>query len=123
MIVVDFADSFGEALETLEEFMLTQDVNSALRRVENLQEEIVRFIDLVKKHPRIGRFAEMLAVGDIEAQLWLEQVLRWATAVGLPEFREYVLSSHVLLYAHSDSRVMLLSIRHQRELGYAPDTE
>ena len=55
MIIVEFADSFGEALEALEEFMLFQDGNSALRRVENLQQEIGRFIDLVKKHPRIGR--------------------------------------------------------------------
>lgn len=28
-----------------------------------------------------------------------------------------------VLYAHSDSRVLVLSVRHQRELGYAPDTE
>jgi plasmid stabilization system protein ParE len=123
MIIVEFADSFGEALEALEEFMLFQDGNSALRRVENLQQEIGRFIDLVKKHPRIGRFADLLAVSDARARLWLEEVLRLASAAGLNEFREYVLPSHVVLYAHSDSRVLVLSIRHQRELGYAPDAE
>jgi plasmid stabilization system protein ParE len=123
MIIVDFADSFGEALESLEDFMLMQDGDSALRRVENLQQEIGRSIDLVKKHPRIGRFADLLAVSDTQARLWLEQVLRLATAAGLTEFREYVLPSHVVLYAHSDSRVLILSIRHQRELGYAPESE
>jgi plasmid stabilization system protein ParE len=123
MITVEFADSFGEALEALEEFMLMQDGDSALRRVENLQQEIGRFIDLVKKHPRIGRFADLLAVSDARALLWLEQVLKLAAAAGLTEFREYVLPSHVVLHALSDSRVLVLSIRHQRELGYAPDTE
>jgi hypothetical protein len=32
-----------------------------------------------------------------------------------------VLRSHLILYAHSDTNVLLLSIRHQRELGYAPE--
>ncbi|SDI81492.1 hypothetical protein SAMN05216466_1365 [Paraburkholderia phenazinium] len=30
-------------------------------------------------------------------------------------------SAYVALYAHSDTHVLLLSIRHQRELGYAPE--
>jgi hypothetical protein len=29
--------------------------------------------------------------------------------------------NHLVLYAHSDARVLLLSLRHHRELGYAAE--
>jgi hypothetical protein len=32
--------------------------------------------------------------------------------------RELVLARHVVLYAHSKSEVVLLSLRHERQLGY-----
>jgi hypothetical protein len=48
MIIVDFSDRFGEALEALEKFMRMQDGNSALRRVENLQQESADSMTLSK---------------------------------------------------------------------------
>ena len=36
----------------------------------------------------------------------------------MPELRELVLARHVMLYAHSEREVVLLSIRHERQLGY-----
>jgi len=36
----------------------------------------------------------------------------------LPVLRELVLARHVLLYAHSEKEVVLLSLRHERQLGY-----
>lgn len=120
---VDFAESFGKRLRVLEEFMLAQDLDCAPARIEDLQEEVLRFVDLVKLHPKIGRPASMLAASTVEGQMRLERVLQMASDAGLPELREYVLRACLVLYAHSDSRVLMLSIRHQRELGYAPDTE
>jgi hypothetical protein len=38
-------------------------------------------------------------------------------ALGEPELRELVLARHVVLYAHSEQEVVLLSIRHERQLG------
>jgi hypothetical protein len=118
---VDFAESFGERLRVLEEFMLAQDPDSASARIEDLQQEVLRFIDLVKLHPKIGRPAGMLAANSAEGQWRLERVLQLASDTGMPELREYVLHAHLALYAHSDSRVLMLSIRHQRELGYVPE--
>ncbi|WP_415913580.1 type II toxin-antitoxin system RelE/ParE family toxin [Paraburkholderia sp. J63] len=120
---VDFAESFQERLRILEAFMLAQDPESALARIEDLHETILRFVELVKLHPKIGRPASMLAASSIEGQIRLEKVLRLAVDAGLPELREYVLPSHLVLYAQSDSRVLMLSVRHQRELGYAPDAD
>jgi plasmid stabilization system protein ParE len=118
---VDFAASFGERLHMLEAFMLAQDPDSATARVEDLHDSILRFVDLVKLHPRIGRPAGALAASSVEGQRRLARVLRLAADAGLPELREYVLHAHLVLYAHSDSRVLMLSVRHQRELGYTPD--
>jgi hypothetical protein len=120
---VDFAESFVGRMHGLEEFMLAQDADSAHGRIEDLQESVLRFVDLVKVHPKIGRPATVLAASSVEGQTRLERVLRLATDAGLSELREYVLRAHLVLYAHSDSRVLMLSIRHQRELGYAADIE
>jgi plasmid stabilization system protein ParE len=121
MMHVDFAETLEERLETIQEFMLQQDVSSAPDRVEQLWSEIYRFGDLVALHPKIGRPAGALSARSFEGKVRLERVLRLAAEAGLPELREYVLRSHLILYAHSDTHVLLLSIRHQRELGYVPE--
>jgi plasmid stabilization system protein ParE len=120
---VDFAKSFGERLRVLEAFMLEHDPDAALARIEGLHEEVLRFVDLVKLHPKIGRPADLLAASSIEGRMRLDQVLQLAIDAGVPELREYVMRAHLVLYAHSDSRILMLSVRHQRELGYAPDTK
>ncbi|WP_322011468.1 hypothetical protein [Paraburkholderia sp. J12] len=97
-----------------------QDPDSAPGRIEDLHDAILRFVDLVKLHPQIGRPATMFAARSAEGQQRLARVLQLAADAGLPELREYVLHSHLVLYAHSDSRVLMLSVRHQRELGYEP---
>jgi hypothetical protein len=42
-----------------------------------------------------------------------------ARALGLPELRELVLGRYMLLYAHSAMAVVLLALRHERQLGHA----
>jgi hypothetical protein len=41
-----------------------------------------------------------------------------AAALGMADLREFILARHILLYAHSEREVVLLSLRHERELGY-----
>jgi plasmid stabilization system protein ParE len=122
MTHVDFADTFEERLEAIQEFMLTQDVSSAPKRMDDLWEQIYRFHDLVVIHPQLGQPAGFLDARSAEGRVRLNKLLRRAIDAGVPDFREYVLRGYVVLYAHSDSRVLVLAIRHQRELGYAPDT-
>jgi hypothetical protein len=118
MVRVDFAKTFEERLETIQEFMLDQDMMTATARIEKLWSEILRFGDLVALHPKIGRPAGVLAAGSVEGQVQMARVFQLAGEAGLPELREYVLHPYLLLYAHSETHVLLLSIRHQRELGY-----
>jgi plasmid stabilization system protein ParE len=123
MIRVDFAETLEERLETIQEFMLSQGVSSAAERTEQVWSEIYRFGDLVALHPQIGRPAGLLAASSVEGQLRLDRVLRLASEANLPELREYVMRFHLILYAHSDTHVLLLSIRHHRELGYISEAE
>jgi hypothetical protein len=41
-----------------------------------------------------------------------------AAAQGVPELRELILRPYVLLYAHSASRVVLLALKHERQLEF-----
>ena len=118
MIVVEIADQFKEALDEVEEFMLMQDAASAPHRADKLESEIVGLIDLFERHPKIGRPADFLSLTSPAAELWTRQVRQQAASVGLTEFREYVLSPYVALYGCSHSHVVMLSIRHEREVGY-----
>lgn len=86
-------------------------------------EEVLRSVDLIKLHPKIGRPAGLLSASSVEGRTRLHNLLRLAIEAELPELREYITRSHLILYAHSDKRVLFLSIRHRRELGYVPETE
>lgn len=121
MMQVDFAETLANRLEAIQEFIVQQDVASAADRAEQLWSEIQRFGDLVALHPKIGRPAGVLSARSFEGKMRLEHVMRLAADAGLPELREYVLRSHLILYAHSDTLVLVLSIRHQRELRYVPE--
>lgn len=123
MMRVDFAQTLEDRLEAIQEFLLMQDASSAASRMEDLMNELYRFGDLVAVHPKIGRPAGVLAATSVEGENRLQRVLRLASEANLPELREYIVRSYLILYAHSDTRVLLLSIRHQRELGYAPERE
>ena len=48
-----------------------------------------------------------------------ERVLALAAEAGLPALREYVVERHVVLYAHSANEVVLLALKHERQLGYS----
>ena len=121
MIIVDVADSFGEALDAVEVFMFVQDEGSAARRSDQLEGEIIELIERLEQYPKIGRRADFYAVTSDASQAWLKKVEQLAAQAQMQEFRESVLSSYLVLYACSDRRVILLSIRHEREAKYGPD--
>jgi hypothetical protein len=121
MTIVDVADSFTESLDAIEAFMFVQDEGSAARRSDQLEGEIVELIARLENYPKIGRRADFYAVTSAASQAWLRQVEQLAAQAQLLEFRESVLSAYLVLYACSDTRVILVSIRHEREAKYGPD--
>lgn len=98
--------------------MEEQDSASALGRFQKLQAELVKARALLSFAPASGRPARFLDAKSGWGKFQAEQASQIARAIGLPELRELVLVRHVLLYAHSEREVVLLSLRHERQLGY-----
>ena len=105
-------------LQTAHSFMEEQDSASAPMRFKKLQAEVVKARALLSFAPTSGRPARFLDAKSGWGQFQAEQAKQIARALGQPELRELVLARHVMLYAHSEREVVLLSIRHERQLGY-----
>jgi len=73
---------------------------------------------LLSFSPTSGRPARFLDARTGWGQFQAQQAVQLARAIGMPDLRELVLARHVALYAHSERDVLLLSLRHERQLGY-----
>jgi hypothetical protein len=71
--------------------------------------------------PANGRPARFLGGRSAQARLRANSVQALATQAGLPNLREYVLSRHVALYAHSKVEVVFLALKHRRQLIYSAE--
>lgn len=98
--------------------MTEQDATSAPARFKKLQAEVMKARALLAFAPTSGRPARFLEATSGWGRFQAEQAGQFAQALGMPELRELVLARHVLLYAHSERDVVLLSMRHERQLGY-----
>jgi len=98
--------------------MEEQDAASASARFKKLQAEIVKARALVSFAPTSGRPARFLDAESGWGKFQAEQARHLSRTLGQSELRELVLARHVLLYAHSGAEVVLLSLRHERQLGY-----
>ena len=110
--------NFLACLRAVRDFMALQDAASAPARFEKLQAELVKARGLLSFAPTSGRPARFLDAKTGWGQLQARQAVQLARALGMPELRELVLARHVVLYAHSERDVLLLSVRHERQLGY-----
>jgi hypothetical protein len=113
-VIVDFVDR--DVVR-----MLVQDEASAARCSDHLEGEIVELIARVEQYPKMGRGADFYSVTSAASQAWLQQVEQLAAQAQFFEFRESVLSAYIILYACSDTRVILLSIRHEQEAKYGAE--
>ena len=112
------APNFLACLRAARGFMVEQDAGSAPGRFAKLQAELVNARGLLSFSPTSGRPARFLGAKTGWGQFQAQQAAQLALAIGMPELRELVLVRHVVLYAHSEQDVLLLSLRHERQLGY-----
>ena len=98
--------------------MEEQDTRSAPARFAKLQAEVVKARGLLSFAPVSGRPARFLEAKTGWGRFQAEQARKLAQSLGLPQLRELVLAHHVVLYAHSEEEVVLLSLRHERHLAY-----
>ena len=112
---VEAAPNFLATLEAAHQFFRLQDADSADTRLAKLREMVA----VLQWSPAGGRPARFMAATSIQARLRLEAVTNLAKQAGLPDLREYVVGQHIVLYAHSETDVVLLAIKHQRQLVYS----
>ena len=117
---VSAASNFAANLLAVQAFMEAQDAVSASTRMAQLKRDLREMKTLLAWSPARSRPARFLYANSAQARLRLAAVQQLAHSAGLPDLREYVIGSHVVLYAHSDTEVVLLSIKHHRQLNYTP---
>jgi hypothetical protein len=115
---VGAAPNFIANLDAAHAFFALQDAESADLRLTKLKAELREMISVLGWSPGGGRPARFLTGRSAQARLRTRTVLHLAEQAGLPFLREFVVNQHIVLYAHSDSEVVLLALKHQRQLTY-----
>lgn len=118
---VEAAPNFLKNMEAAHQFFIVQDADSAAERLRKLKAELREMIAVLSWSPAGGQPARFLAGRSVQARLRVEAVQQLAQQAGLPHLREYVVSRHIVLYAHSEIEVALLAIKHQRQLTYSAE--
>ena len=118
---VEAAPNFLSNLDAAHQFFIVQDLDSAAPRLRKLKAELREMVSILSWSPATGHHARFMAGRSAQARLRVEVVQKLAADAGLPFLREYVVSNHVVLYAHSDVEVVLLAIKHQRQLVYSAE--
>ena len=98
--------------------MVEQDADSAPARLEQLKAGLAKSRELLAFAPTSGRPARFLGAKTGWGKFQAQQASQLARTLGMPELREVVAARHVVLCAHSERDVVLLSLRHKRQLGY-----
>lgn len=115
------APNFLKNLEAAHQFFIVQDADSAAERLRKLKAELREMIAVLIWSPAGGHPARFLGGRSVQARLRVEAVQQLAQQAGLPHLREYVVGRHIVLYAHSEIEVVLLAIKHQRQLTYSAE--
>ena len=120
--MVEAAPNFLANLDAAHRFFQLQDADTADARLAKLKADLREMVAILAWSPASGRPARFLAAKSAQATLKANAVQQLAEQAGLPSLREYVVSQFIVLYAHSDTDVVLLALKHQRQLMYSADS-
>lgn len=98
--------------------MQRQDAASADARYANLLAQLAEARELLRWNPDAGRPARLLQAQSFQGLALAGRVRAQAEALGLPNLRELVVRPYILLYAHGKDRVVLLALKHERQLSF-----
>ena len=116
---VEAAPNFLANLDAAHQFFQIQDAGSADARLAKLKEDLREMIAVLAWSPASGRPARFISAKSAQATLKANSVQQLAEQAGLPSLREYIVGQFIVLYAHSDTDVVLLALKHQRQLMYS----
>lgn len=109
---------FARRLAEARQFMAQQDAESAPRRWARLQAQVQAVRGRLASYPAMGRPARAMESTSVHTQAMRDALSALLASLGLHGLREVVIGRYVLLYAHDDARVVLLSLRHERQLSF-----
>lgn len=116
---VDAAPNFLSNLSAAHQFFLIQDADTAAARFAKLKADLKEMIAVLEWSPAGARPARFLSAKSAQGKIKADAVIRLAEQAGLPHLREYVLGQNIVLFAHSAHDVVLLALKHQRQLIYS----
>ena len=119
---VEAAPNFLANLDAAHQFFQLQDADTADSRLTKLKVELREMIAILAWSPASGRSARFLSAKSAQATLKANAVQQLAEQAGLPGLREYVVGQYIVLYAHSGTDVVLLALKHQRQLMYLAES-
>jgi plasmid stabilization system protein ParE len=119
---VEAAPNFLSTLQAVREFFIQQDADSAEARFLKLKTQLREMVAVLAWSPASGRPARFVQARSAQAHLRVAVVLKLAEQAGLPYLREVVIDQHVVLYAHAETEVLLLAVKHTRQLAYSIQT-
>ncbi len=119
---VEAAPNFLSNLEVARLFLIKQEADSASERFRKLKAELREMVAVLSWSPASGHPARFFTARSAQARLRTQAVQQLAAQVGLPNLREYIVNRHIVLYAHSETEVALLALKHQRQLTYLAES-
>lgn len=115
---VEAAPNFLANLDAAHRFFQSQDADTADARLARLKADLREMVAVLAWSPAGGRPARFMSAKSAQVRLKADAVKQLAEQAGLPHLREYVVGQHIALYAHSEIEVVLLALKHQRQLIY-----
>jgi hypothetical protein len=118
---VEAVPNFISNLETARLFFVEQDADTASERFRKLKAELREMVTVLSWSPASGHPARFFSGRSAQTRLRAQTVQQLSAQAGLPHLREYLVSRHIVLYAHSEVDVVLLALKHQRHLAYSAE--
>lgn len=115
---IQAARSFVRCVQAVEAFMREQDSATAEERYGALLARLKEARGHLRWNPAAGRPARFLQARSAQGQTLAVRAQALTAAHGVPELRELVVKPYVLLYAHGNDRVVLLALKHERQLEF-----
>jgi len=115
---IQAAQSFVRNVRSAQEFLHLQDSTTAEARYAELLTRLKEAREHLRWNPAAGRPARFLDAHSMQGQTMAARARVLAAKNGVPELRELVVRPYVLLYAHGNDRVVLLALKHERELVF-----
>ena len=120
---VEAAPNFLAKFDAAWRFFQPQDADTANARLAALKADLREMIAVLAWSPASGRPARFLTAKSAQAKLKAKAVAQLAEQAGLAQLREYIADQQIVLYAHAESEVVLLALKHPRQLVYSAGSD